>query len=162
LPPHRLCKQGLGAHHAGMNNTPCPGVAMASGIDHIGIRVSDRDEAMAFYARLGFVQTHDFPEHQANEMQTPAGVRINLIFNGARRPARKNVLLDEPIKLPGITHPAFLVDDLPALAQWLRDQDILITEGPERIGPRRVALFIRDPDGNVLEFDQLLAEGDGA
>ncbi|MBS0614267.1 MAG: hypothetical protein JSS24_13915 [Proteobacteria bacterium] len=27
-----------------------------------------------------------------------------------------------------------------------------------RIGPRRVALFIRDPDGNVLEFDQLADE----
>jgi lactoylglutathione lyase len=145
-----------------MPTTPCPTSALAHGLDHIGIRVSDRDEALAFYARLGFVQTHDFPEHQANEMQTPAGVRINLIFNGARRPGRKNVLLDEPIKLPGITHPAFLVHDLEALAQWLRTEGITITEGPERIGPRRVALFIRDPDGNVLEFDQLLNEKDAA
>jgi lactoylglutathione lyase len=146
----------------GMTQHPCPATAVAHGIDHIGIRVTDRDEAMAFYRRLGFVQTHDFPEHQANEMETPAGVRINLIFNGARRPGRKNVLLDEPIKLPGITHPAFLVNDIEALAQWLHAQNITITEGPERIGPRRVALFIRDPDGNVLEFDQLLAEGDTA
>jgi lactoylglutathione lyase len=124
--------------------------------DHIGIRVSDRDASIPFYERLGFRQTDCFPEHQANEMTTAQGVRVNLIFNGARRPRNRNVLLDEPVKLPGITHPAFIVDDVEALARWLRAEGIAITEGPAAIGPRRVALFIRDPDGNVLEFDQLL------
>jgi lactoylglutathione lyase len=95
-------------------------------------------------------------------MQTLAGVRTNLIFHGARRPAHKNVLLDEPINLPGVTHPAFLVQDLEQLAQWLRSENITITEGPERIRPRRVVLFIRDPDGNVLEFDRLPIEKDAA
>jgi lactoylglutathione lyase len=140
-----------------MSTAPCP--SPATGIDHVGIRVSDRERSIAFYERLGFVQTDYFREHQANEMETAAGVRINLIFNGARSSNAHNALLDAPIKLPGITHPAFLVDDLHALARWLGDQGIRITEGPERIGPRRIALFIRDPDGNVLEFDQLLREG---
>jgi lactoylglutathione lyase len=143
-----------------MPHMPCPSPAIA--IDHLGIRVSDRERSIAFYERLGFRQTAFFREHQANEMETAAGVRINLIFNGARLPKAHNVLLDAPIKLPGITHPAFIVDDLGALAQWLKDEGIHITEGPERIGPRRIALFIRDPDGNVLEFDQLLTEGEGA
>ncbi len=124
--------------------------------DHIGIRVTDRDVSIAFYERLGFRQTAEFPAHQANEMETSDGVRINLIFNGAKRPHNRNVLLDEPIKLPGITHPAFIVDDLAAFARWLERSGIAITEGPESIGERRIALFIRDPDGNVLEFDQLL------
>lgn len=136
----------------------CPQPAL--GYDHVGIRVTDRQRALAFYTRLGFRQTHVFPAAEANEMVTPAGVRINLIFNGAHRAGRRNVLLDEPVKWPGITHPAFLVADLAALQCWLAQAGIAVTEGPKRIGPRRVALFIRDPDGNVLEFNQLIPEQD--
>jgi lactoylglutathione lyase len=124
--------------------------------DHIGIRVADRDRSIAFYESLGFKQTDYFPDHQANEMETADGVRINLIMNGARRPGNRNVLMDEPIKLPGYTHPAFIVDDIAKLQKALARLGIAVTEGPSPIGPRRVALFIRDPDGNVLEFDQLL------
>jgi len=130
----------------------------ALGYDHVGIRVSQRRRSLEFYGRLGFRETHSFPQAEANEMVSPAGARINLIFNGASHPQRRNVLLDEPVKLPGITHPAFLVADLAALADWLAREGIAISEGPRRIGPRRIALFIRDPDGNVLEFDQLLPE----
>ena len=54
--------------------------------DHIGIRVSDRRRAMAFYQALGFVESASFPLFEANEMLSPDGVRINLIFNGARAP----------------------------------------------------------------------------
>lgn len=134
----------------------CP--ARIEAYDHIGIRVSNRARSMAFYRALGFVETARFPRYEANEMVSAGGVRINLIFNGARRPSARNPLLDEPIKLPGITHPAFVVDDLNSLQGWLARHHIPITEGPHRIGPRRIALFIRDPDGNVLEFNQLIPE----
>ncbi|MHB0806210.1 VOC family protein [Stutzerimonas nitrititolerans] len=124
--------------------------------DHIGIRVSDKGRAMSFYQALGFVESASFPSFEANEMLSPGGVRINLIFNGARLPDAHNALLDAPLKLPGMTHPAFIVDDLQALEAWLSEQGIVVTEGPHPIGPRRVALFIRDPDGNVLEFNQIV------
>jgi len=124
--------------------------------DHIGIRVSDKGRAMSFYQALGFMQSASFPSFEANEMLSPDGVRINLIFNGARLPNAHNALLDAPVKLPGMTHPAFIVDDLQTLEAWLGEQGIVVTEGPHPIGPRRVALFIRDPDGNVLEFNQIV------
>ena len=127
-----------------------------SAYDHIGIRVSDRNRSVRFYERLGFKETISFDEHEANEMVSQAGVRINLIFNATR--CTHNVLLDEPIKLPGITHPAFIIDDIQALVAWLDAEGITITEGPHPIGPRRVALFIRDPDMNVLEFNQLIEQ----
>jgi catechol 2,3-dioxygenase-like lactoylglutathione lyase family enzyme len=126
--------------------------------DHVGIRVSNRDLALRFYERLGFAESVVFPDYEANEMVSAAGVRINLIFNATTRPDARNVLLDEPIKLPGVTHPAFIVNDLAALEDWLVQEGIRITEGPHRIGPRRIALFIRDPDGNVLEFNQLVQD----
>ncbi len=126
--------------------------------DHVGIRVSDRQQAVAFYEQLGFREIRCFEKHEANEMESPAGVRINLIFNATRLPHGRNLLLDEPIKLPGVTHPAFVVDDLYALKDWLGKAGIAITEGIHRLGPRRITLFIRDPDRNVLEFNQLLPE----
>lgn len=137
-----------------MNTQQSPARILA--YDHIGIRVSDKPRAMAFYQALGFVESASFPSFEANEMLSPDGVRINLIFNGTRTPASHNVLLDAPLKRPGITHPAFIVDDLQLLEQWLDDRGIRITEGPHPIGPRRIAMFIRDPDGNVLEFNQLV------
>ncbi len=124
--------------------------------DHVGIRVSNRAVSVRFYEKLGFTETSRIPTSEANEMVTKSGVRINLIFNAAQQVLSKNVLLDEPIKLPGITHPAFIIEDINALQTWLHSENIAISEGPKQLGLRRIALFIRDPDGNVLEFNQLL------
>ncbi|SEG09512.1 MULTISPECIES: VOC family protein [Marinobacterium] len=125
--------------------------------DHVGIRVSDRQTAVAFYQQLGFEEVRCFGAYEANEMESPDGVRINLIFNASKARCGRNALLDEPVKLPGVTHAAFVVDDLHAMKDWLDQQGIAITEGIHPIGPRRITLFIRDPDRNVLEFNQLLA-----
>ena len=125
------------------------------GYEHVGIRVSDRAAATRFYEKLGFREESDLPEHQANEMVNEAGVFINLIFNGVRRPEAGNVLQDEPVKHPGITHAAFVIDDLEGMMAALAREHIAITEGPIEIGGRRRVIFIRDPDGNVLEFNEL-------
>src|SRR4029453_262551 len=77
------------------------------GYDHVGIRVSDRERALDFYAKLGFVPDPDFTRARVAERGGSDGPRINLIFNGVAQPDRRNILLDEPIKLPGYTHAAF-------------------------------------------------------
>ena len=141
-----------------MSNVTHKNLQVALAYDHVGIRVSNRREAITFYERLGFKETYRIPEGEANEMITPAGVRINLIFNAAKIKNRRNLLLDEAIKKPGMTHPAFIIDDINELQDWLREEGIRVTEGPKKLGTRRIALFIRDPDGNVLEFNQLLSE----
>jgi len=128
------------------------------GYEHVGIRVSDRDEAVAFYEKLGFRERVYLPEHEANEMVTEGGVFINLIFNGMKRPNRRNILMDEPFKYPGVTHPAFIVDDLDAVIRVCEREGIRISEGPLDIGERRRVIFIRDPDGNVLEFDEMYGD----
>lgn len=125
--------------------------------DHVGIRVTRKARAIRFYERLGFVQTDSFPGCEANEMTNEQGLRINLIFNASTTRDNKNVLLDQPIKWPGVTHVAFVVDDLQFLRSWLLKEGISITEDIHMLSPRRSTLFIRDPDGNVLEFNQLKA-----
>ena len=154
--PYWVCQNQYGTYL--MNTLSDTNLQIALAYDHVGIRVSNRQEAITFYERLGFKETYRIPEGEANEMVTSAGVRINLIFNAAKVKDRKNILLDETIKRPGITHPAFIIHDISKFQNWLVKEGIMVTEGPKKLGPRRIALFIRDPDGNVLEFNQLLSE----
>jgi catechol 2,3-dioxygenase-like lactoylglutathione lyase family enzyme len=128
-------------------------------IDHVGIRVTDREVAQAFYEKFGFriEPEEDSPESKALGMINSQGVRINLIYNGERPTEGKNVLMDVPQKWPGYTHAAFIVPDLDALVAWLHAENIKITEGPSVFGEgRRKVCFIRDPDRNVLEFNEIL------
>lgn len=125
------------------------------GFDHVGIRVSDAQRALRFYAKLGFRPDPEFSDDQVAEIVAGDGTRINLIFNGTGRDGSHNILLDEPVKWPGYTHAAFVVDSLQALLDWAVDEDVPITEGPVDWG-RRLTCFLRDPDGNVLEFNELV------
>lgn len=129
--------------------------------EHVGIRVTDRARATRFYEALGWKEAIDLPEHKANEMVNASGVYINLIFNGVPREDNKNILHDEPVKHPGMTHAAFIVDDLDALVAKLDEEGVRITDGPHVYSGRRKVVFVRDPDGNVLEFNELLS-GAGA
>lgn len=127
-------------------------------LDHVGLRVTDLAIAEAFYARLGFVRDPDefAPTVKACGLVHPAGLRIHLIFNGTPA-AEGNVLLDKPEKHPGYTHAAFIVESMAALVAWLEREGIPITEGPVEMGHgRRLVCFIRDPDLNVLEFNEVL------
>lgn len=128
-------------------------------LDHIGIRVTDLAIAEAFYAKLGFTRDpEEFdPAARACGLVHPTGLRIHLIYNG--EPAKEgNVLLDAPIKRPGYTHAAFIVDSMEKLVAWLAQENISISEGPIVMGHgRRNVCFIRDPDLNVLEFNEILS-----
>jgi catechol 2,3-dioxygenase-like lactoylglutathione lyase family enzyme len=126
--------------------------------DHVGIRVSDIGKAEAFYAQLGFQADpqEESPKSRARGLVNSHGVRIHLIYN-ADSTVDANLLMDVPEKYPGYTHAAFIVDDLDALVDWLMAEGIRITEGPSVFGNgRRKVCFIRDPDLNVLEFNQIL------
>jgi catechol 2,3-dioxygenase-like lactoylglutathione lyase family enzyme len=128
-------------------------------IDHVGIRVTDRNVAQEFYMKLGFQldPSEESPRGKSCGLINQAGARINLIYNGRTPEQARNVLMDIPDKWPGYTHVAFIVDDLDGLVKWLNEQGIRITEGPSVFGHgRRKVCFIRDPDGNVIEFDEIL------
>jgi catechol 2,3-dioxygenase-like lactoylglutathione lyase family enzyme len=125
------------------------------GYEHVGIRVSNAVRALAFYERLGFRRDPRFSNDRVAEMAADDGTRINLIFNGVARPAAHNVLQDERTKWPGFTHAAFVVESLRELIQWAEREGIAITEGPVD-WDRRITCFLRDPDGNVLEFNELV------
>lgn len=128
-------------------------------LDHIGIRVTELAVAEAFYAKLGFIRDSDefAPQAKASGLVHSSGLRIHLIYNGEPA-AEGNVLLDAPIKRPGYTHAAFIIDNMDELVAWLASENIGISEGPVIMGHgRRNVCFIRDPDLNVLEFNEILS-----
>jgi catechol 2,3-dioxygenase-like lactoylglutathione lyase family enzyme len=135
---------------------PVPNIAS---YDHMGVRVSDRARSLTFYSALGFEPEPgegDITAHAAGLINA-AGVRINLIFNGEPPSDGRNILLDVPTKHPGWTHPAFTVDRLDSILEWASHHGVEITQGPVFWGRRRVC-FLRDPDRNVLEFDELIGQ----
>src|SRR5690606_16563489 len=104
-------------------------------LDHFGIRVTDLAIAEAFYAKLGFTRdpAEFAPEAKACGLVHPAGLRIHLIYNG-QSASEGNVLLDAPVKRPGYTHAAFIVDSMDELVAWLAREKIRISEGPVMMG----------------------------
>jgi len=125
-----------------------------SGINHVGIRVTDLDKARIFYEQLGF----EFligpigPEPVAI-MEHPSGVNINLILN-ADSGITNNILMDVPERHPGYTHMALDVTDIETVETVIKNLGIEITEGPMTLPDGGVMLFIRDQDRNVIEFHQ--------
>lgn len=121
-------------------------------INHVGLRVRDLDVTRAFYEKLGFefIVGPIGPEPVAI-MEHPSGININFILNASSDASDRNVLMDVAEKHTGFTHIALEITDLEAVQRQLSDHGFTITETVELPnGP--VFFFIRDPDGNVIEF----------
>jgi lactoylglutathione lyase len=121
-------------------------------INHVGLRVSNLDVSRAFYEQLGFVFIVGpiGPEPVA-VMEHPSGININFILNASSKNTT-NILMDAPEKYAGYTHIALEVTDLDSIQEKLGKMNIPITEGPITVPGGALLMFIRDPDGNVIEF----------
>ncbi len=125
-----------------------------TGIDHVGIRVTDLVISRAFYEQLGFefIIGPIGPEPVAI-MEHPSGININFILN-ADSGVTNNVLMDLAERHPGYTHIALSVSHIESIENKIKNLGIKITEGPINLPNGDIMLFIRDPDQNVIEFHQ--------
>ncbi len=121
-------------------------------VDHVGIRISDKAVSIAFYAGLGFELLGDvgFEKGHPIIMQHPSGVVLNLLGPTTAK-AGENILMDEEQKYPGITHFALRVKSVEKAEAFVTGRDIAITGRMNFKGMS--AIFIRDPDRNVIELD---------
>ena len=126
-------------------------------VDHIGIRVSDKSVSIAFYERLGFQTLSDvgFERGHPIIMRHPSGVVINLL-GPANTPNDKNILMDVDEKYPGITHVSLRVGSIDAAREFLEKQGIPLS-GQFSFRDLQ-AVFIRDPDRNIIELDAYAAD----
>jgi lactoylglutathione lyase len=123
------------------------------GIDHVGIRVSDAERALAFYRHFGFEPTYWDDIEPVVILNHGSGAVIHLIYNADARAGGPNVLMDEPEKYPGCTHVALGVASAEQAAAELAEAGIGLSGGPVKLGDG-ISLFVRDPDRNVVELRQ--------
>ena len=126
-------------------------------VNHIGIRISDKNRSVAFYQTLGFEFNGDagFEDGHPIIMQHPSGVVVNLLGPADQEPGR-NILMDVEERYSGITHVALTVSSIDHARQFMRDEGIEET-GSFSFGSMS-AVFMRDPDRNVIELDAYTAE----
>jgi lactoylglutathione lyase len=133
-----------------MSTSPIP----VAGLAHVGIRVHDLERSVQFYALFGFQKTAGpiGPEPVAI-LEHPSGLELNLILN-APSASEPNILMDVPDKHPGITHFALHCPDILAAKERLEAAGIALSGGPIQLGQMARAIFVRDPDRNVIELHQ--------
>ena len=122
------------------------------GVNHVGIRVSDKSASIAFYENLGFALISDvgFEDGHPVIMKHGSGVVLNLL-GPATVADGSNILMDVDEKYTGITHVALTVASLEKTKAFVTGIGIEIT-GSFSFGDM-AAIFIRDPDRNVIELD---------
>ena len=109
-------------------------------LQHVAVAVRDLDEALAFYAHLGFapIERPDFGFPGA--WLQSAGAQIHLTVEAGLAVRSGN-------------HLALEVDDLDATMAGLEGAGITVGRIPETAGAGRQA-FLQDPTGNLIELNQ--------
>jgi len=123
-------------------------------IDHIGIRVHNKERSIHFYESLGFMLITDigFEKGHPVMMQNDTGVVLN-ILGPSSESKDENILMDIKDKqYAGYTHIALKVPSIIDAENYFNEKGYEITERFNFNGMS--AIFIRDPDRNVIEFDE--------
>ena len=121
-------------------------------VNHVGIRVRDKLVSISFYEKFGFqlIQDIGFDKGHPVIMKHPSGVVLNLL-GPATTSDGSNILMDVDEKYPGYTHIALTVSSLDDAKDFMKMNSIDVTGS---FSFRKMsAIFIRDPDRNVIELD---------
>ena len=121
-------------------------------VNHIGIRVTDKSRSVSFYENLGFelIQDVGFEQGHPVILKHSSGVVLNLL-GPATASHGSNILMDVEEKYPGYTHMALTVSSLEDAKKFMKTKGIEITGS--FTFQNMSAIFIRDPDRNVIELD---------
>lgn len=126
---------------------------MIKGIGHLAFDVSDMEQSLAFYCGiLGFRKAFEIPHDDGRPWIVylkVAGLQfIELFYGGLNKPAQ----VTKPI---GFSHLCLEVDDIHAIAEHLAKNGVPLDVEPKRGKDHNWQCWVRDPDGNRIEFMQL-------
>ncbi|MBI2872399.1 MAG: VOC family protein [Chloroflexi bacterium] len=109
-------------------------------VNHVVYLVHDRERSLRFYRDL--LGLREIPSMTPNPdvtwLQLPSGVMVHLVE-------------DKGAPIPERLHSAFEVEDYDAVVAALQALGVRIERSGERKDGQRF-LFIRDPDGNLVEL----------
>ena len=128
-------------------------------LNHVGVRVRELLRSAEWYEHLGFRLVWQSEQHKVACLRNDEiGVDLNLIFNSDDSSSEKNVLMDVEPKYPGFNHLSFRVSSIRDTINALKVVGIDIKEGPVSLGGE-IAVFVRDPDLNVVELAEITSGG---
>ncbi|HZW58294.1 MAG TPA: VOC family protein [Nitrososphaerales archaeon] len=143
---------------------------MILGIDHISLQVIDREKSIDFYSKLGFatIKSVTIPEIDTTLdilMLGGAGCRIEVRSSASQVDALhhagaahfSNQSESSSSSSSSFAHFALKVEDLSEEMARLRGSGIEFISTPKE-GKLGTFVFLKDPDGNVIEFIQTTDE----
>jgi catechol 2,3-dioxygenase-like lactoylglutathione lyase family enzyme len=127
---------------------------MIKGIGHLALTVPDMEKSLHFYCEvLGFKKA--FEIHDNDDLpwivyiKVCGGQFIELFYGGLNKPER----VEKPI---GFNHLCLEVDDIHEIANHLKSQGIALDVEPKQGKDTNYQCWAKDPDGNRIEFMQLV------
>jgi len=144
---------------------------MIRGIHHTAISTSNLERALAFYRDLlGFETVAEFAWPEGAELADQiTGLKSSSARAAMLRAGNAFIELFEyaspppvpgdpkrPVCDHGITHIALDVTDIDAEYARLSEAGMIFHCPPQDLGPGARATYGRDPDGNVVELQQIL------
>jgi catechol 2,3-dioxygenase-like lactoylglutathione lyase family enzyme len=128
-------------------------VVKITGVDHVVFRVADVERAIAFYVDVLGLEPVRVDEWRAGEVLFPS-VRIDATTIVDLFPREYAADDDGGPRIPNVDHVCLVVE--PCDLQAVADSGVFeVVGGPaELFGAQGqgVGLYVRDPDGNVLEL----------
>jgi len=143
---------------------------MILGVHHTALSIKDMDRSLAFYRDLlGLEVLFDSTWEQSSETADKilrvkdTSARTAMLRTGNtyielfefRTPEPAPMAEDRPVIDRGITHIAFDVEDVDAEYERLRKAGVVFHCEPQNLGKSCRTTYGRDPDGNVVEFQEL-------
>jgi|TARA_B100000315_G_scaffold229600_1_gene239317 catechol 2,3-dioxygenase-like lactoylglutathione lyase family enzyme len=146
---------------------------MILGIHHTAISVSDMERSLAFYRDLLGMEVLSDQRWASSAESNPKPEKILRLENPAARqamlkcgnchielfefsnPEPAPMAEDRPVHDHGYTHFSLDVKDVDAEYERLSDAGVEFHCEPINLGPSCRTTYGRDPDGNVIEFQEL-------
>lgn len=137
---------------------------------HYGLNVSEMERALEFYRdRLGFAVDRRFPISDVqSEIVGVDGVEGEIVFLDTgdfeielisySAPDNENVHERAPGHDVGIAHLCLTIEDIDGLYEDLQAADVEFVSEPQTVGNGAQIAYVRDPDGNYVEFYEPPAE----
>lgn len=126
-------------------------------LDHVALLVNDVERSKRFYIQLLGMEEHPRPSNFnfPGAWLRKGSAEIHLIGDhesGRAELVQPGEYNPQELATGHVTHFAFEVIDLEETRQYLQTRGIPIVGGPRPRGDGVMQLYIRDPDGYVIEF----------
>ncbi|WP_046174963.1 VOC family protein [Domibacillus indicus] len=126
---------------------------MIKGIGHLALTVQNMDKSLQFYCDiLGFERVFEIRDDENRPwieyVKVAPGQFIELFYGGQNKPQERSHQI-------GFNHLCLEVNDINEIAYHLKAEGIILDVEPTRGKDNNYQCWIKDPDGNRIEFMQI-------